>query len=209
MSLRKTEAVQTVAVETEFFIYLAEENDFDHFPAARTFTRTCNRVVGWSAAAEFRAQKRAEAYLDENAEDVPDDDVMEKHLELQGDLFLHHHRAAMMVQQLVALASVPESIYGDFCCTAFEKSPHWAAKLLKPRNTLYLCLHPSAWPDHPGVPPFAVFRGDLFSPVPMKGMRLYDGCKPAHPRNFEFQVPSWFLEDGGWPAMKQGLTIRY
>lgn len=201
-----------VEVSAEYFLYLVDENKGKKFELPEgfeTFARTCNRVVKWSLGPELAAQRRAKAILDAATEAsetrgaIFEDEVKKRYSRERGDLFRHFDRMNILIQQLVTLSTVPTTILGALYCHIFEKSPNMVANLLKPKRTLLGCLPPHAWPEDPGVPPFVVAGGCLFSPRPIEGFRLYDGCAPERPHMFKFSVPQWFLDEGGWHGLRR------
>lgn len=199
---------QLVEVNAEYFVYPLASDGERRLPPGKTFRRTCSRIVRWSAATEFRARHRAQAHLtarpdhlDSGGEDAP----IENPNHSRRALLRHCDRVGTMVRQLVALATLRTLMYTECCCCeAFEDALSFGVGSSDQYRVLFRCLPTDAWPQHPGIPPFMAESTDLFSPIPIEGLRPYEGCAPVGA--FTFQVPRWFLNAGGWHSMKR---LRY
>ncbi len=200
-----------VQIPVEYFIYRADENGGEDFilpDGFETFARTCNRVVRWSVERELAAKRRAEENLHAGLDAALARDgsiepqkiaLMDKCWAETGDLFRHYDRIPDLIQQLVMLATVPTTVYGDYYY-CFAEWPYEARNLLKRKQLR--CLPRDAWPDNPGVPPFIIASDHLYSPRPIEGLRLYRGCTSDRPRIFKFSVPRRFLDEEGWHGLR-------
>jgi hypothetical protein len=195
-----------VQIGGEYYNYLVEDNPRELPPSVEelmTFARACRWCCDQSIGAEVRSRHAGMAFDADPAGARSDDQVVEDlpaH-ELSGGLGRHVLRLEVLVDQLVQLASVPLTVLGDYDCHFPHEDTKWA-RFLRPRHTCFKMLPRNIWPENPGIPPFIVTSGHVFSPRLIAGLVLDEAVQQFGPRQFQFRVPQWLLKDCGWHNLR-------